>query len=81
MIIDVLIVFGFTALVFMWYHRVRSHNRKLWKPWAVLADIFIAVACVFQFLMKISQGNAGEAKVDLLFAFLMIICTWVEYMR
>lgn len=81
MIITDLIISGFVALAFMWYHRVRRHDVKLWKPWAVLADIIILSACILQFLMKLSQGDTGEARLDLLFAIMLVICTWTECVR
>ena len=78
MLITVLILFGFTAWAFMMYHRIRHHNSRLWKTWGVTANIIIIFACILQFLLALSQGNPGEAKLDLLFAFMLVICTWVE---
>lgn len=80
MLITVLVMFGFTARVFAWYHQIRRHDRRLWRPWAVLANSFVTVACVVQFLMMLGPDQ-GYARLDLLFAFILVICTWVECTR
>lgn len=81
MLITVLIIFGFIAWIFMMYHRTRHHDSRLWKTWYVTANVLIIFGCIFQFLLALSQGNSGEAKVDLLFAFILVISAWVECTR